>query len=446
VLEQEDLRRRVRRFTPDVVAYSAMSAHIPKVKEADAGLRALAAAEGKRVYRIMGGPHATYSPGILGEMGLNAICQGDGDRALPEWLSRLEDGADLGSIPNIALTSEGAQQKELVSDLDSLPFADREAYYRCVPHLRRSGLHSFLATRGCPYACTYCFNHAYNKMFRGCGSVMRRRSVENVLDEIDQVRRSFSPLRMVRFADDAFTLKADPWLAEFCEKYPSRIGVPFYCCVRSDALTDEVAAMLAEAGCYSIGMSIEGGTEAIRNGILGRNLSDDVVIRSFEVARRHGLNTSTGNIIAVPGTTLADDWQLLGFTRRVGPTVPTFTIARPFRGTQLRHRAVNQGLLDLDADVTSRYSDRSPLNCYTEREKRVQARMCYLGSMYCAAPRPLVPLVRRMINGPLPLGLARAVGFGYAIYRTATRIFPQGIPRTPRAIARTIVDGVRHYL
>jgi radical SAM superfamily enzyme YgiQ (UPF0313 family) len=438
IVGRGDPARRVERWPPDVIAYSAMSSSADAISREDARLRATLRARGRSAFRIMGGPHATFCPGVLDEMALDAICQGDGDRALPELLGRLESGAALEGIANIGLSISGAPVRELVEDLDALPFPDRGDYYRAVPVYRDMGVRSFSTSRGCPYKCTYCFNHAYNRMFKDCGKLIRRRSVGNVITEIQKVMAEHPPVRFIRFADDTFAHRADAWLEEFAKSYSREVKVPFYCLMRSNTMNDDTAGLLAKAGCRSVGMSLEAGSEEVRNAILGRNLSDRDVKRSFAAARRHGLRTYTNTMLGVPGTTPADDMMSLEYTRRIRPAAATFTICCPYPGTRIHEFARERGLLDDGSEPAGSYADLSVLNCYTQREKEQQARTCYLGPLYCFVPAFLLPLVRLVMKSRLSLRLCNLLGSLYTQYRMATRIAPWALPRNPLALVRFV--------
>ena len=447
LLKKDDLVARVQEFEPDVVAYSVIGSEIDAFKEADSKLRKYLAASQRPVCRIMGGPHPTFNPTVLEELGLDAICQGDGERALITLLARLEQKQPLDGIPNIALTGDGAPIKEKLSseDLDRLPLADRELYYRAVSYLPATGLRSFTTSRGCPYNCTFCYNHVYNRMFSGCGPIIRRRSVDNVLAEIEHVRANFPPMRFVRFFDDTFSICVDDWLVAFAEQYPKRIGVPFYCLMRPNGFTQETAELLKKAGCYSISMAVEAGSERIRNGILNRGLSDREMVRAFDLARKYGLHTYGNTMVGIPGTTIDDDFESLDFTRSLGLTVPTFSVCSPSRGTKLAQFAIENGYLDPGADLLTRFSEISPLRTYSRREKEIQARIACLGTMYCTVPKFMAALVRRAITGPMPLRLARRIGFSFAVFRIATRLFPHAIPKNPITIAKVALDGIRYF-
>ncbi len=442
---RDDLSCYVKEWKPDVIAYSTVGADFRVVKQQDQRLREIIANSSKKVFRIMGGPHPTYFPEVIDDLELDAICQGDGDRALPTLLNRLEKGESLEGIPNIGLSSAGAEKKELVNDLDNLPFVDRDGFYESAPYYKGCGLRSFLASRGCPYLCTYCFNHAYNKIFKGCGKVLRRRSVENLISEIEHVMQKYPPVRVIRFADDTFAHKADEWLNEFSEKYASRIKLPFYCLMRSNTLTEETANLLTRAGCQSISMSIESGVESVRNNILKRNISDEVLTRSFKLAVKCGIKVLGATMIGIPGTTLGDDFKSLEFTRKIRPAAPNFPILIPYIGTDIWRYAVESNLLDKKTDVDLTPHDLSALHCYSKKEKETQLRIMYLGALFCHVPEFFVPLMYRLIKSNMSLKLCKLIGETYQHYCFATKIFPQSIPKNPKNLFYVIRDTFKTW-
>lgn len=448
LLKHGNLIAQVTAFMPDVVGYSVIGGEIDAFRRADKQLRGYMQTSGQRIFRMMGGPHPTFNPQVLDDLQLDAICQGDGERAFPALLERLEKGETLEGIPNIGLTGAGAVQREkLTSDeLDALPFADRRLYYDAVPYVPRTGLRSFTTSRGCPYKCTHCYNNTYNRMFAGCGPTVRRRSVENILTEIAHVVEHFQPVRFIRFFDDNFCFQVDDWLREFTEKYPKRVGLPFYCLMRPNTFTEEMAQLLKKAGCYSMSMAIESGSEYARNTILKRGLSDAELKRAFDLTSRYGFNTYGNTMLGIPGTTLQDDFNSLEFTSNVKITVPSFTVCSPSRGTELADYAIAHGYMKEDGEFITRFGASSPLHVYTEREKRIQMRMASLGPMYCSVPAFLRPPIRMMMILPVPYVVTKYIGISFGIFRLATKIFPHAIPKKPWTIVRTAIDGIRYAL
>ena len=79
---------------------------------------------------------------------------------------------------------------ELLTDLDSLPLPARDLLYAENYFMGRNPIKAFMAGRGCPNSCSYCFNHRFNEMYRGKGRVMRVKSVSYLLREIGEVARA----------------------------------------------------------------------------------------------------------------------------------------------------------------------------------------------------------------------------------------------------------------
>ncbi len=256
-LSQRDWASVLERWSPDVIAYSAMSPEMPAFRIADAQVRAWA--RDRRVLRVMGGAHPTYFPDVLNELGLDAICVGEGDRALSELIRRFEQRGPLSGIPNILRRGEDPNgiSRELITNLDELPFIDRGLYYEAAPRYRMLAMRGFMTGRGCPYNCSYCHNHAFNEMFRGCGKIVRRRTVDHVLAEMKEVLTKAPHIRLIKISDDTFAHVVDDWLITFLTRYKREINLPFYCLMRSNTLSKEMARLLKEAGCVSVCMAVE---------------------------------------------------------------------------------------------------------------------------------------------------------------------------------------------
>lgn len=447
VLRDDDIVECLDEFKPDVVAYSTMTPDEGLFVRNDNRVRHWAAENNPRLKRIMGGPHPTYFPQILHKMDLDAICAGDGENAMVRMLSAIEDDRPLDGIPNVSTHTHPTYEKEVVEDMDSVAFADRDLLYDSAPAMLRHGIRSFLTQKGCPYKCTYCFNHAYNKMFKGGGrKLLRRRSVDNLLTEIKDVVANYPRCRYVRFSDDVFVIHKDEWLEEFAEKYPTEIGLPFYCLIRCNSLTEEVARLLQKAGCKSVSMSIEAGNEKIRNEILKRNMPDKMLEDSFALARKYGINVFGNSILAVPGTTFEDDYNSFLFARKLKPAAPTFSIFSPFPMTDLTKYAQELGVLDMDFDFNEMSCwDRSVLKNHSKTDRDMQTRLAYLGILFCKLPDFMLPILVRLLRLPFDR-LYRMIGALTMAYLLSTKIFPGAQPRDPASIAQALWRALKYML
>lgn len=431
-------------FDPDVIAYSVSSPDISLIKKADTVVKEWAHGSSKTVLRIMGGPHPTYSPEILDEMALDAICLGDGDNAIVEMIDRFRRKEDLSGIPNVVTPGENPNdiKKELFTNLDDLPFLNRAVFYEAAPYMQDFGLRSFMYSRGCPYDCTYCFNHAYKKIFRNCGNLLRRHSVDYVIAEIKHVVKNYPRVTLVKFTDDTFAHQVDDWLCEFLDRYKKEIGLPFYCLMRPNTLTENMARLLSSAGCISMCMAIETGNEKVRNNILKRGLTDEVVIDSFRFAKKYGIKTWGNTLFAIPGTTFEDDFNSFLFVKKLDITAPTFCPFYPYPKLSLTEYAKEMGILEKNYDSSHKIGYMTPLNCYSEKEKKMQLSLSYLAPLFCSLPDFFIPFLRLLLKINAHI-LYRYIGATWSILRVSLNIFPGIYPMNPLKLIRLFFRSLR---
>ncbi|MBI4799900.1 MAG: B12-binding domain-containing radical SAM protein [Desulfarculus sp.] len=418
-LLEKDFLAAIKKYAPGLLAVSMMSNDYVLFRRALDKVRA----QHPRLPIIVGGPHPTFVPATIENMAADAFCVGEGDQAFLDVLDRLEKQQDLEGIPNIITSNRPAELRPLIQDLDSLPFLDRRIVYENSLPLKRFAMRSFYTTRGCPFQCTYCFNHADKKMYRGKGSLVRRRSVEGVISEMEQVRRDYD-CQFVRISDDSFVLRQDQWLEDFARAYRRRVGLPFYCLMRAEVVTEDVVKLLKEAGCVSVCMSIETANQKTRREVLCRNGSNDTLIRAFDLFNQAGINIYTNNMLGLPGSTIEDDIATLRFNLRCRPAYCHFSICVPFPGTNIFKYCVEHGYLDPGISLEQMNESTlqtSMLDCFSEREKAAQLNLAMLGPDAVHFPGLFDLITQKMIYWP------HNVLFGLAHYLTKNYLFKKKI-------------------
>jgi len=385
-------------FRPDVAAYSVITGSQRYYLELNRRLKA--ALPG--VFSVFGGPHPTFFPEMVREPGVDGICRGEGEQALVDLLAALADGgpeAALG-VSNWSFWRNGEvidnPVRPYVEDLDSLPFPDRALVYERDPTAARSKIKHFLTGRGCPYNCTYCFNHALNEIYQGKGRRFRQRSVGHVIEEICWVRDHY-PLEFVVFVDDTFVL-SNEWLAEFAERYPGRIGLPFFCNTRANLVTAEQVRLLKAAGCHSVSMGIEAGSDRLRNDLLKRRMSKEQILEAARLLREGGLKFATTSMIGLPTSTLEDDFETLTLNIQARPSYAHVFIFQPYPRTELGQFTREQGWMGSIDDIGEVAWDHSILN-FDDAHKRGLAVLQRFFALGVEFPR-LVPWIKRMMRLP----------------------------------------------
>lgn len=336
----------LKKETPDFIAMSFMSC----VKEQYVDL-ARQIKQQMDIPIIIGGPAATFDQSLsnIKDNPFDAVCIGEGDLSIIEFVNKYNQGKNLTAINNFIIESRNGNQLKgdllnLVEPLDQLPFPDRKILYDKDDFLRNSKIKMFISGRGCPYQCTYCFNHKYNSMYQGKGHIIRHKSVDYFLEEILQVRKEY-PLEGIIFEDDIFIIDKE-WLSEFAEKYPKRIGLPYMCYVRPNLVTRELARLLKVSGCYSARVAIECGNEPLRNKILKRNLSNEQILKSCQILQDEKLKIGTINILGLPTETITNMRETLELNRACKPDHVSANMFIPLPGVDLTLFAVQKGWLD----------------------------------------------------------------------------------------------------
>jgi anaerobic magnesium-protoporphyrin IX monomethyl ester cyclase len=363
---------------------------------------------------VFGGPHATFFPQVIDEDGVDVVCRGEGEDAMLDLCRRVEtlpgeppDGPAarqaLADTPNLHVKLSAGQicrnpPRPLRTDLDDLPFPDRESRYALDPRHRAYPAQSFLASRGCPYQCSYCFNPAMQNLYGPAWSRRRRRSPENLVQEIAQVR-AVSGLRFVQFRCSVFGDDVS-WLAEFAPLYRRRIGLPFYCHVRADHMTARAVALLAAAGCRSVNMGLECADEEYRRTVMHRPMPNAVIVEACRRLHDHGIRILADNMVGLPGRALHDDIATLRFNAACGIDYPLAMLFQPYPGTGLGDYAQTHGHFDGDySHIDFNYYFRSPLRFQSPAEKRRIENLHKLFAVTAEAPW-LLPLVRQLIKLP----------------------------------------------
>lgn len=395
IAEEKNLYSQIRQFSPQAILISSMTGTHQKYLKFIKEMK-----EKISLPVLMGGSHPTFFPEVLESSEIDFICVGEGEEMIIEFAEAITEKKSFKKVANLGYKKNGRiiynPVRNLIEDLDEIPFPNRELYYDRYPVLAKFPTKRFLATRGCPYNCSFCFNHSLKSLYRGKGRYVRRRSAENIVQEILAVKEKY-PLKTVRFPDDSFTINKR-WLLSLLKLYKKKVDLPFTCLVRANELDEEIVGAFKEANCTNVYFGIESGNEKYRNEILSKALLDKDILGAAKLLRKYKIIFGTYNMIGLPGETLDDAFETAKFNYRVKSTLPTATILQPYPGTAIADYAQKNGYLNsnYNVDCFDVMTSGTVLNIEEKKE------LVNLNSFFFIAARfPfLIPLIKILIKLP----------------------------------------------
>ncbi|MCX5704108.1 MAG: radical SAM protein [Candidatus Omnitrophica bacterium] len=415
---------KIRALKPDILAYSTMTGEHNYFVSLNRQIK-----KEIKAFSIFGGAHPTFFPEMINSEGVDAVCVGEGEYAMLDLADNLEKRIPINGIKNLWV-KQGQdvyknEVRELVENLDELPFPDRQFIYEGDIFLKNSKVKLFLSGRGCPFKCSYCFNEQYNSIYRNKGPVVRRKSVDYFIEEISRVKKDY-PLEFVWINDDTFPLIFKNWLVEFLEKYRRAINLPFNCNVRANFINYETVKILKEAGCHSVCIGIECGNEEISQKLLQRNLSNEQIMNALRILKENRINIATFNVNALPVKNPMDvDFQTYKMNIKYKPSLAITALLYPYPKTPIAEYAIKNSFYDGSYDDVPASNKTETLFKFSKKEKRRLQNFQKLFGVAVEFPF-LFPVIKTLINLPFHR-LYSYIFYGWNGYCTKWRVMPTRI-------------------
>ncbi|MFH1957188.1 MAG: radical SAM protein [bacterium] len=331
---KKHLKSGIEKHKPDIIGISTNTMYMQYVKTIIKEIK-----EKYRIPVILGGHHASvYPEETLSIPEVDAVCIGDGEFALEEYLSRVEDGKSLEGIKGIwvkenkkLIRNPGGQ---FIENIDRFPYPDWNLWEDLEKYFYFLGMLYIQGSRGCPYRCTYC--DACGIKDAVGGEYFRLRNPIQFAGEIkyqwDKYRNLDHPPRIAQLFDPVFTINEE-WIENFCGEYRN-LGLHkefrFSVFSRIDNLNEKKIKILGKSGCAIIRAGVECGNERIRNEIYRKNISNDKVREMFHLCRKAGIGFTAFYIIGGPGEDKRTIGETIEFARELDAERSAFFIYKPF--------------------------------------------------------------------------------------------------------------------
>jgi B12-binding domain/radical SAM domain protein of rhizo-twelve system len=282
--EVERVAAEVAAFRPDMTVVTTAPSYLfwrcapPELRIPRAMIAALGRSGG---VTVAVGPHGSATPGAaLRKLGCDVVVRGECE----EVVAALASGAPAEQVPGTALLRDGAlvvngpPQAARFTDLPALAWPDtwiarhhhHHHRFDTVPDAPGAEVE---ASRGCPYACTFCAKIDYRDRYR-------RRDLGPLLAEIDALRAQ--DVAYLYFIDEIFL----PNRALLEALVPR--GLAFGVQTRIDLWSPPMIELLARAGCVSIEAGVESLTESGREALDKKcRKTTDELAGLLILARRH---------------------------------------------------------------------------------------------------------------------------------------------------------------
>lgn len=273
---------------------------------------------------IAGGEHITALPefSLRDAPELDYCVLGEGEQAIVDFVNALDDPERLEEVTGLAFLRGDevvrTKPRARIRDVDAVGYPAWHLF-PMENYLTSRNAHGvflgrtmgILATRGCPYKCTFCSNPV---MY---GNLWMARSPKDVLDEIQHDIETYQA-ENIDFYDLTMILKRS-WIIEFCKLIVER-GMKFTWQLptgtRSEVIDDEVSGWLYRTGCRNITYAPESGSEETLK-LIKKQVHVPKVIESIKAALRNGIHVKCNIIIGFPHETRRHVIETMKFVWRL---------------------------------------------------------------------------------------------------------------------------------
>jgi anaerobic magnesium-protoporphyrin IX monomethyl ester cyclase len=268
--------------------------------------------------------------------GADYIILGEGEQTLLELATAVNaQQADMSGVAGLVYLEESRVVKTIArkvhTELDELPtpawdLVDMNQYKQAW--LGSTGYFSINmgTTRGCPYKCNWCAKPIYGNRYNA-------RSPQHVVKELVALKQQYG-FDHVWFCDDIFGLKPG-WTKQFAALLKENgLKLRFKIQSRADLLLkDEQIEPLAEAGCETVWMGAESGSQTILDA-MDKGITIEQIADATRQLKRHNIHVAFFLQFGYLGETKQDIKSTLLMIQRLMPDEIGVSVSYPLPGTK----------------------------------------------------------------------------------------------------------------
>ena len=309
------------------------------------------------IFVIIGGPQVSGDAQLALKRIPNVNCAvvGEGERPVVEIIKQIKESClDFSKIKGISFLNEideycftGSQIP--IKNLDEYPYPKRKKYT-----LDEDVIFDQISTgRGCVGQCAFCFEGNKKE------NLLRLRSVENVIEEIDYVVSNLNGQKYITFLDDTFIINPERTKIicnHLIEKYNGEIK--WFCEARVDILIRNLhlLPLMKKAGLIRIQLGGESGSQKVLDAY-NKNMQIEQLVTVVKEIYKVGIPSIYINyIIGGAFETLETFNDTVELAKRILEIAPGCveigsSLFSPYVGTPMRNHPSNYGIKILDNDL-----------------------------------------------------------------------------------------------
>jgi len=305
-----------------IIGFSVMFTHAwPMVRE----LIKLTKMRFPNIPIIAGGEHVSGMYQLVLEESPAALCViGEGEETLCELLDAFEKKQDFKNIEGLVFKDTSADEiketprRPRIRDVDSIPWPswdqiDPMRYLKtkvCIGPISGRAI-PMLASRGCPYQCTFCTS---SNMWE---NIWRSRNVKDIVDEMQHYMKVYGANEFQ--LQDLNTIVNKKWIIELCKEIIDRsLNITWQIPVGTSpsVIDKEVSVLLKESGCKYVQLAPESGSERILK-LIKKSVKLKDIEKAADCLIKTGIITSAMFIVGFPDKTMEDIKKTFSFIRNL---------------------------------------------------------------------------------------------------------------------------------
>jgi radical SAM superfamily enzyme YgiQ (UPF0313 family) len=310
---------------------------------------------------IAGGEHATAAPELcLNQAPLDYIVLGEGEETVVALINCIEKKQKVEEVGGLVFKINKeivkTKQKNRIKEIFKIKWPawhlfPLEVYFenKMSHGVYRGRTLPVMATRGCPYDCTFCSSP---NMW---GRSYSMRPPTDFVDELYYLNTKYGVVNFDLFDLTAIIVKK--WIIEMCNEILKRnlkITFQLPSGTRAEAIDYEVACSLKAAGCSNITYAPESGSPSVLKTVK-KKVKIDKMLHSIRHSNKAGINIHLNMIVGFPNDTHKDLFQTLWFLIRCswyGANDMAMAVFTPYPGSELFSDLNKKGKLNLENDQT----------------------------------------------------------------------------------------------